>query len=200
MKRQIEQIINIIIYSPLWIYFNILGYKKIGQEAIIWNKILPIPKFNSKFLREIWLLGNLSEFRSLLFFRYKTYKFNILKWLYPGTPNLYIPYSQKIGHGLIIQHGFSTIFNAEKIGHNCQVWHCVTIGKAHSGLNMPRPTIGNNVKICCNATILGGITIGDNVTIGAASVITKSVPSNCTVVGNPAKIIIKEGKRVNIPL
>lgn len=50
-------------------------------------------------------------------------------------------------------------------------------------------TIGNNVWIGGSVTILPGVTIGDNVTIGAGSVVAKDIPSNCIVVGNPAKLI-----------
>lgn len=50
-------------------------------------------------------------------------------------------------------------------------------------------TIGNNVYIGNNALIMPGITIGDNVVVGAGSVVTKSVPSDCVVAGNPAKYI-----------
>lgn len=49
--------------------------------------------------------------------------------------------------------------------------------------------IGNNVWIGDKATILGGVTIGDNVIIGANSVVTHNIPSNCLVVGTPAKVI-----------
>ena len=48
--------------------------------------------------------------------------------------------------------------------------------------------------------MFGGITIGDNVIIGAGSVVTKDIPSNCVVVGNPARIIKQDGERVNILL
>lgn len=48
--------------------------------------------------------------------------------------------------------------------------------------------IGNNVWIGDKATILGGVTIGDNVIIGAGSVVTNDIPSNCVAVGSPAKI------------
>jgi len=50
--------------------------------------------------------------------------------------------------------------------------------------------VGNNVRIGNNATILP-ISIGDNSIIGAGSVVTKNVPANCVVAGNPAKIIKK---------
>lgn len=49
--------------------------------------------------------------------------------------------------------------------------------------------IGKNVLIGANALVLGKITIGDNVKIGAGAVVLHDVPDNCTVVGNPARII-----------
>ena len=49
--------------------------------------------------------------------------------------------------------------------------------------------IGKNCFIGTRSIILPGIKIGDNVVIGAGSVVTKDVPSNCIVAGNPAKII-----------
>lgn len=45
--------------------------------------------------------------------------------------------------------------------------------------------------------VFGDITIGDNVTIGPMAVIVKNVPANCTVVGNPARIIRKDGERID---
>lgn len=62
------------------------------------------------------------------------------------------------------------------------------------------PTILDNVSIKAGAKVLGKITIGNNVIIGANAVVVKDVPDNCTVVGVPAYIIKKEGKRVNIKL
>jgi acetyltransferase-like isoleucine patch superfamily enzyme len=49
--------------------------------------------------------------------------------------------------------------------------------------------IGNNVYIGNNAVIMPGVTIGDNVIIGAGTILTKSVPANVVVAGNPGKII-----------
>lgn len=60
-----------------------------------------------------------------------------------------------------------------------------------------RPTIGNNVTIHCNSVIVGNIIIGNNVVIGAGTVLTKSVPDNCVVVGNPAFILRENGNKVN---
>lgn len=58
----------------------------------------------------------------------------------------------------------------------------------YHGLLLPK--IGDNYFIGAGARILSNVTIGNNVKIGANAVVTKDIPSNCTVVGIPAKIII----------
>jgi serine O-acetyltransferase len=72
------------------------------------------------------------------------------------------------------------------MGRNCKVYQQVTIGFNH---DLKAPVIGDNVEVCCGAKVIGGITIGDNVLIGANSVVVKDVPSNCVVAGVPARII-----------
>lgn len=101
-----------------------------------------------------------------------------------------------IGGGLLIVHGDSTYIYANTIGMNLYVNQCVTIGV----IGNDRPVIGDNVRVATGAIVIGGITIGDNVIIGAGTVVVKDVPSNCVVVGNPARIVKKDGVRVNIPL
>ena len=54
------------------------------------------------------------------------------------------------------------------------------------------PSFGNNVSVYANAVVIGNISIGNNVSIGAGAVVTKPVPDNCTVVGNPMRIIKKK--------
>jgi serine O-acetyltransferase len=58
------------------------------------------------------------------------------------------------------------------------------------------PTIGDHVVIGVGAKVLGNIRIGNHVKIGGGSVVVKSVPDNCTVVGVPAEIVKREGAKV----
>lgn len=60
----------------------------------------------------------------------------------------------------------------------------------NSGKEYAKPiTIGNNVWIGGSAVIIPGVTIGDNVVIASGAVVTKDVPDNVVVGGNPAKVI-----------
>jgi putative colanic acid biosynthesis acetyltransferase WcaB len=104
-----------------------------------------------------------------------------------------IPFKTKIGKSLSLFHGQGLVINNETIiGDNCTLRQSTTIGASKmmpNGRFNGSPVIGNNVDIGANSVILGPITIGDNVTIGAGSVVVKSIESNCKVAGNPAKIL-----------
>lgn len=62
--------------------------------------------------------------------------------------------------------------------------------KGKADWKMERTIVKKRASIGSNATILGGITIGKNAMVGAGAVVTKNVPDNATVVGNPARIYI----------
>jgi serine O-acetyltransferase len=96
----------------------------------------------------------------------------------------------EIGKGFQCVHPFATIVNAKKIGDNFSVRNNVTIGNNKRG---DRPQIGDNVSINANAVVIGDIKLGNNVVVGAGTVLTKSVPDNCVVVGNPAYILKENG-------
>ena len=97
---------------------------------------------------------------------------------------------------MLVVHGDATYIYAESIGENLYVNQCVTIGVVGNS----RPIIGNNVRVATGAIVIGGIQIEDNVTIGAGAVVVKDVPPNTTIVGNPARIVKQNGKKVNIIL
>ena len=79
-------------------------------------------------------------------------------------------------------------------------FYCLQLVTLGNDGKMQRPIIGDDVKIFTGATVFGGITIGNHVTIGAGAVVSKNVPDNCTVVGNPAYIVKKDGQNCKIEL
>ena len=132
------------------------------------------------------LLATDKAFRSLYLYRQKKRFYR--RWvrlLYPPLDSLYIM-TPNIGGGLFIQHGFSTYIAAESIGENCWINQQVTIGYKD---NTRAPIIGNDVMITCGAKVLGPLTIGDHVTIGANAVVVKDLPSDSVWGGVPAKRI-----------
>jgi serine O-acetyltransferase len=103
----------------------------------------------------------------------------------------------QIGKGFFIDHGMGVVIGETTIvGDDCVLFQGVTLGGTGKETGKRHPTLGNNVMVSAGAKVLGNITIGDNVKIGAQSVVLKDVPSNCTVVGVPGQIVIREGQRV----
>lgn len=107
-------------------------------------------------------------------------------WLNRLINGCMIGASAKFGEGLVIMHPVGVVVNSKVTGgRNIVVESGVVIGdeKGHA------PILGNDIFIGAGAKIIGGITIGDRVKIGANAVVVKDVPSDVTVVGIPAKII-----------
>jgi len=103
----------------------------------------------------------------------------------------------KIGKGFFIDHGSGIVIGeTTEIGDNVTLYQGVTLGGTGKDKGKRHPTLGDNVMVSTGAQILGNITIGDNVKIGAGSVVTKSVPASCTVVGVPGRIVVRDGARV----
>ena len=95
----------------------------------------------------------------------------------------------KIGRGLYIPHFVGiTIGNTAEIGNNCTIFPNVVFGASYSP-NRKNPSgrrhakCGDNCVFGANCSIIGAITIGDNVIVGAGAVVTKDIPDNCIVVG-----------------
>ena len=193
--------IRVVLSFPVFIAVLLSKNKElIYQEMRDWKKNLYIDVYNSNYILFCTLFVY-RDYRSCLYTRLGRVSY-LFSWLFKGREMFYnfMP-SDKIGKGFIVHHPIATRINCRGIGENCMVWQMVTIGKgkAEKGLGTT-PIIGNNVKICANSTVVGGITIGNNVTIAAGSVVVKSVPDNCLVAGNPAKIIKRDGVKVNEPL
>ena len=81
-----------------------------------------------------------------------------------------------------------------EIGDDVTIYQGVTLGGTGKDTGKRHPTIGNRVMISSGAKVLGPFKVGDDVKIGAGSVVLKEVPPGCTVVGIPGTIVKKNGK------
>lgn len=173
-----------------WLYIpHILLYYISGKKTIIDSDLdkwsyktggrLP------KVLALFFLLHNNKWFRTIFYYRLGPILKCLIGWWRPGDSTFMIPSHTEIGKGIRVDHAFGTLLNADRIGDDFFCLHNVTLGKK----NGKRPIIGNGVTIYAGAIVIGAIKIGNNVIVGAGAVVTKDVPNNAVVAGNPAKII-----------
>ncbi len=113
--------------------------------------------------------------------------YGVINMFVAGLTKIWIPPETTIGDDFHIIHaeGSLSIHPDTVIGDRCGVMHNVTIG---TNMGEGCPTIGNDVFIGVNSTILGPIKIGDRVRIGANTAVSTNVPSDCIAIGSPAKI------------
>lgn len=102
-----------------------------------------------------------------------------------------------IGENFFIDHGMGVVIGeTTEIGENVTLFQGVTLGGTGKEKGKRHPTIGNNVVIAADATVLGAVTIGDNTRVGAGAVVINSVPPDSTVVGVPGRVVKREGKKI----
>lgn len=100
----------------------------------------------------------------------------------------------KVGRGLYINHFGRVIINsAAVLGNNITIGTGVTVGQTNRGKKKGAPVIADNVWIGTNAVVVGSVNIGTDVMIAPNAFVNFDVPPHSIVVGNPAKIISREG-------
>lgn len=105
-----------------------------------------------------------------------------------------IPYNARIGPGLYIGHHGGIVINSDVvIGRDCNINHDVTIGMKYGGRNPGVPVIGDRVYLGPGCKVIGGICLGNDVVVGANSVVVDSAPASSVVAGVPAKKISSKG-------
>lgn len=187
------QALKALLRLPCYVVYRSSKFRSIIDADIErWRDMLNLELSGRK---AFFYLVQMPEFRSLLYYRIPASR--LLRPITgPESPCLYLN-TKAIGPGLYLQHAFATIVHARGIGRNCSINQQVTIGFSAPD---QYPTIGDNVTIRAGAKVIGEISIGSNVVIGAGAVVTKNVPPDCTVVGVPAYIVKRGGKRCRIPL
>ena len=93
--------------------------------------------------------------------------------------------------GLVIGNKVSISSGVHIYTHDSSFYRAYDQPKQQNGEHIQRQPvkIGNNVQIGANSVILPGVTIGDSVVIGACSLVNRDIPSNTVAVGNPCKVI-----------
>ncbi len=158
-----------------------------------------IKDLSFKSIFKLWIKNSI--FRFIVFFRITNYcymndkkiQYNILKIIYKlrlvNRHQSEIPLTMKCGPGLYIGHFNGIVINPSAVlGKNVNIHKGVTIGAQPRGKNIGVPIIGDEVWIGVNATVVGGIKVGNNVLIAPNSLVNFDVPSNSIVIGNPAVI------------
>lgn len=187
---------KLILYLNLWRFLipTILCYTdKIQYECV--KKDLKKIEYaipNAEKITSLWwaLLYN-KPYRAVFQYRMKKHKIlnEIVKIIFPNKREIEI--SGDIEEGLVIYHGQGCVIHCNRAGKNLSIFQGVTVGRNPSHIleKSDKPILGDNVTLYTGCVVVGGIVIGNNVRVAAGTVVLKSVPDNCTVAGNPAKII-----------
>jgi len=98
----------------------------------------------------------------------------------------------RIGSGMLIDHGTGIVIGeTASLGDGCSILHHVTLGGSGKRDTQRHPQVGNGVLIGAGASLLGNIRVGNEVQIGACSLVLEDIPERCVAVGVPAKILGK---------
>lgn len=181
-------------FSDIWLYIKSdyfrhyggdIHYVKMGGAKLslkIW--CLALFPLNESFQLMFW--HRMCQYHGLLY-----YWARLMYWHLSRKHHVHLSRHSKIGYAFKISHLTPMVFNWKvEFGDNCTVFQFCSVGSVTSGA----AKFGNNVYIGPHASVVGEVNVGNNVTIGAGSVVTKDIPDNATVVGAPAKVISTEPK------
>ena len=103
----------------------------------------------------------------------------------------------QIGRGVLIDHGSGVVVGETAVvGDGCTLYQGVTLGGTGKDEGRRHPPLGRDVMVGAGAKILGPFAVGDNVKIAAGAVVLDPIPSGCTAVGVPARVVRRDNQRV----
>lgn len=183
--RLLGSMILLLLYIPALVAYISSGDRKKKVRSDI-NRIRSRISFKLPFwMSFLYFLHSDRYYRSLYYYRIGPARSAIISWLRPGDKYFILSKTMRMGSSCRLSHPYATVLNAESIGDFFSCIHLTTIGDKGG----KRPVIGSHVSVGANVTIIGGVHVGDNVEIGAGSIVVDDVPDNCIVAGNPARVI-----------
>ena len=169
---------------------KVRGYGVRPQDRTFFRKrITPLLEFGTlavivhRFGRWVYSI-KIPVVRQLMIFIYL-----VINTICLAITGIHVQRESDIGPGLVIHNSNCIFILATRIGHSCTVNQGVSVASVRG---TGWPTLGNNVYLGAGCKVMGGVTIGDNVVVSANSLVVTDVPSNCTVMGVPARIISRE--------
>jgi serine O-acetyltransferase len=123
---------------------------------------------------------------------------SVLHSVVMAITGIHIDTGAHIGAGLKFPHGGHIVIGPIRAGRNCDIFQGVTLGESNSTLgerpDRPEvPTLGDRVWVGPGAVIAGGVTVGDDASVGANSLVVRDVPPRSVVLGVPARLVSKHG-------
>ncbi|MHB8893966.1 MAG: serine O-acetyltransferase [Candidatus Geothermincolia bacterium] len=175
------------------------NFKRLQEEAVCYldgkapslKQIFLLACFNAAFQLNLSYRLNRRLYQMLGSRRFVWLVPRFLQWCQRIVYSSSISPEAQIGRRFHIYYGMDIVIGAKvKIGDDVQVFNGVTMGSATPGKDeIMQPKVGNRVLVGTGAKLLGGITVGDDVKIGANSVVVHSTGSGVTVVGVPGRVI-----------
>jgi serine O-acetyltransferase len=121
------------------------------------------------------------------------YPARLIAYLSRMLTNIDIHPGAQIGRRFFIDHGAGVVIGETAvIGNDVTLYHGVTLGGTTWNKGKRHPTLGDGVMVGAGAKILGAITLGRNVRVGANSVVVNDVPAERSVIGIPGRIVKRE--------
>lgn len=119
--------------------------------------------------------------------------------LFPLRKRMQTKYGLELGRGaniapgLYLGHAYGITVNPNaKIGKNCNLHKGCTVGQENRGSRKGAPVLGERVWVGAHATVVGKVTVGDDVLIAPNAYVNQDVPSHSVVVGNPCRVIPRD--------
>lgn len=136
----------------------------------------------------VYYLALYKAYRNVFYYRIGS-KSLLVKWYLHPDDSFFI-FVDDLGPSIfVLNHPYSTILNAKKIGAHFTVRNLTTLGNKTDMRPDEKPTIGDHVTLGANVTIIGDIKVGNNVVVGAGSVVVNDIPDNVIVGGVPCRIL-----------